>query len=216
LTRLDPPGNEELDALAQRVLEAHAALDTGLHESGRRFPVAAIEMLWRAVLEYSAAMKGLKWLHRDVVRELSGLREYLELATFKTPSDVLRTADRIECMLFAGYDPYPEDDEGPYSKTMLGEKGHEFGLREDQCAGCEAFDRVDELGLCENCSAKLERDLIRERDWAYSVTAYGLNDEKREEVRRQIVGEFGEDLELIAPSRRVKPKRQRWRGRKPK
>jgi len=211
LARLDPPGNEELDALAQRVLEARAELDTGLPESGRRFPVAAIEMLWRAVLEYSAAMKGLKWLHRDVVRELSGLREYLELATFKTAPDVLQTADRIECLLFAGYDPYPEDGDGPYSENT---KGHEFGSRDDQCAGCEAFGRIDDLGLCENCSTKLERDLIRERDWAYSVTAYGLNDEQREEVRRQIVGEFGEDLELIAPSRRVKPKRKRWKGRK--
>jgi hypothetical protein len=214
LARIDPPGNVELDALAQRVLEARAELDSRLHESGRRFPVAAIEMLWRAVLDYSAAMKGLKWLHRDVVRELSGFREYLELATFKTPPDVLQTADRMECILFAGYDPYPEDDERPYSKSMPGKMRHEFGQWDDQCAGCGVFGSIDDLGLCEDCSRKLDRDLIRERDWARSVTAYGLNDEQREEVRRQIVGEFGEDLELIAPSRRLKPKRQRWKRRK--
>lgn len=200
--------------MAQRVLEARAELDTRLHETGKRFPVAATEMLWRSVLEYSAAMKGLKWLHRDVVRELSGLREYLELATFKTPPDVLQIADRMECILFAGHDPYPEDDERPYSKNMLGETEHEFGLRDDQCAGCGVFRRIDDLGLCEDCSKKLDRDLIRERDWARSVTAYGLNDEQREEVRRQIVGEFGENLELMAPSRRLNPKRKRWKGRK--
>jgi hypothetical protein len=55
-------------------------------------------------------MKSLKWLHRDVARELSGLREYLELERFKTPPDAVRRADQMECMLFADYDPYPDDD----------------------------------------------------------------------------------------------------------
>ncbi len=93
---------------------------------------------------------------------------------------------------------------------------HEFGLRDDQCPGCEVFHRIDDLELCEDCSKKLDRDLIRERDWACSVTAYGLNDEQREKIRRQVISEFGEGLELVASSWRVKPKRKRWKGRKQK
>ncbi len=83
-----------------------------------------------------------------------------------------------------------------------------------ECAGCEIFGRINDLGLCEGCSGKLERDLIRNRDWAYSVTAYGLSHEQREDVRKQVVRKYGEGLELIAPSRPAKSNRKRRKGRK--
>jgi hypothetical protein len=44
----------------------------------------------------------------------------------------------------------------------------------------------------------LERDLIRQRDWEYSATAFLLSDEAREDLRRKVVAEYGEGLELIA------------------
>ena len=212
---MDALENPVLDALAERVLEAYAEFDARLGKRGRRFPVAEFDRLWRAVLEYSAAMKSLKWLHRDVAREFSGFREYLELESFKTPSDAVRRADQMECILFAGYDPYPDDDEPPGFEDMMGEMESEIGRHEDECAGCEQVRRVDESGLCEDCSQKLERDLIRERDWAHSATAYGVSDERREDMRRQIVDKFGEGLELIAPSRQVElnRKRRKRRGR---
>lgn len=206
---MDALENPVLDALAERVLEAYAEFDARLGKRGRRFPVAEFDRLWRAVLEYSAAMKSLKWLHRDVAREFSGFREYLELESFKTPSDAVRRADQMECILFAGYDPYLDDDEPPGFENAMGETESDFGRHEAECAGCEQFRRVNELGLCENCSQKLERDLIRKRDWAYSVTAYGMSDERREDMRRQIVDNFGEGLELIAPSRGIEMKRKR-------
>ena len=211
---MNTPGNAALDVLAKRVLEARTELDARLDRRGSRFPMEEFDRLWQAVAEYAAQMKSRMWLHRDVAREFSGFREYLQLEIFDTPGDALRRADRMEIVLFADYDAYPEDDERPGSENMMGETEHEFGLRVDQCAGCEDFRRIDDLGLCEDCSKKLDRDLIRERDWACSVTAYGLNDEQREEVRRQVIGEFGEGLELVAPSRRAKPKRKRWKGRK--
>lgn len=71
------------------------------------------DRLWLAVTEYSAAMKGLNWLHRDVAREISGFREYLQLELFKTPSDVLRRADQMESILFADQDPYLDYDDPP-------------------------------------------------------------------------------------------------------
>jgi hypothetical protein len=90
---MDALENPALDALAERVLKAYAEFDARLGKRGRRFPLAEFDRLWRAVLEYSAAMKSLKWLHRDVAREFSGFREYLELESFKTPSDAVRRAD---------------------------------------------------------------------------------------------------------------------------
>ncbi len=63
MTKMDALEDPTPDALAKRVLEAHAEFDARLGRRGRHFPVAEFDRLWRAVLEYSAAMKSLKWLH---------------------------------------------------------------------------------------------------------------------------------------------------------
>jgi len=39
-----------------------------------------------------------------------------------------------------------------------------FGFSEGECHGCDLFTRLNDLGLCEECAGKLERDLIRQRD----------------------------------------------------
>jgi hypothetical protein len=75
----------------------------------------------------------------------------------------------------------------------------EFGLHEAECQGCDIFTRVNDVGLCEECAPKLDRDLIRQRDWDYSVTAYMVPPEQREELRKKVIQEYGKDLELIAP-----------------
>ncbi len=90
----------------------------------------------------------------------------------------------------------------------------EFGLWDAECKGCEVFTRVNDLGLCEECAAKLERDLIRQRDWDYSVTAFGMPPEKRENLRERVVREYGEELELIVPPESEKKKNKK-RKRKP-
>ena len=77
---------------------------------------------------------------------------------------------------------------------------NKLGFYEAECAGCEAFTRVDDVGLCFDCAGKLERDFIRERNWDYSAMAFGVPPEKQEELRRQIIKEHGEALELIVPS----------------
>jgi len=88
-----------------------------------------------------------------------------------------------------------------------------FGFYEGECRGCDIFTRVDDVGLCEECAAKLDRDLVRQRDWQYSTMAYGVPPEKREELHRNIVQQYGEDLELIA-SAEVKRSKSRSRKRR--
>lgn len=83
---------------------------------------------------------------------------------------------------------------------------NDFGILEAECQGCDIFARVDDLGLCEECSAKLDRDLIRQRDWDYSAMAFGVPPQKREKLRAAIIREYGEDLELIAPRDSEKPR----------
>lgn len=72
-----------------------------------------------------------------------------------------------------------------------------------QCYACDLLGQVDDLGLCEECRTKLERDLVRQRDWDYSAWAFGLSDEGREELYRQVIAQYGKQLELIAPAEEV-------------
>lgn len=77
----------------------------------------------------------------------------------------------------------------------------EFGFYEAVCQGCDTFGPVDDLGLCEDCTAKLDRDMIRQRHWDYSASAFGVPKGKREELRALVIKEYGAELELIAPEK---------------
>lgn len=113
-SRLEATDRKALDALARRFMECRAELDTQLHNTRRRrFPIELFDQLWQAVLDYTAAMQDQDWLHKTVAGECNGFREYLQLQEFKTPEEVLQRAERIECLVFSGYDPYFEGDEPP-------------------------------------------------------------------------------------------------------
>lgn len=95
---------------------------------------------------------------------------------------------------------------------MLFETGDDqYGFYESECLGCDTFTRTDDIGLCEDCAGKLDRDFIRQRDWDYSATAFTVSSEFREELRSAIIHEYGKALELISTSI---PKRSRSKGRK--
>ncbi len=79
-----------------------------------------------------------------------------------------------------------------------------FGLYDGECQVCGLFGRVDDLILCEECAGKLDRDLIRLRDWDYSVTAFGVPASKHEELRGQVVAQYGKELELITSKEKKK------------
>ena len=68
------------------------------------------------------------------------------------------------------------------------------------CTGCELPFPVNDLGLCDKCFANLERDLIRDRDWEYSATAFMTAPDQLEEVRQRIIRDYGEAHELITTS----------------
>jgi hypothetical protein len=78
--------------------------------------------------------------------------------------------------------------------------------------------RINDMALCEECAGRLERDLIRERAWDHSATAYGVSADQREELRRRVVRQYGEKLELIAPTNTGSKKRRarRKKGRLPR
>lgn len=205
-----------VDVLATRLLAACAEFDTRLQENRGCFPDKEFGRLWQTVREYCAGMKGLGWLHREVAREISGLREYLQLEEFRTPGKALAMADRMECILFSDYDPYFRGEEPPVFGDTDWEVDDEFGDYEGSCAGCDELGRLDNLGLCRHCGDKLERDLLRKRDWAYSTTAFGMTEEQCEVARSQVLKQFGDDLEIITASKDGSSPQKRRKRRKPK
>ena len=89
-----------------------------------------------------------------------------------------------------------------------------WGIWDGKCQACDGYGRVNDLSLCEDCAGKLERDLIRQREWDYSASAFGLPSEAREALRRQVIAKFGEALELIAPPEKVQKNRSSQKRKK--
>ena len=48
-----------------------------------------------------------------MVSAVNGLVQYLQGERKKVPGEVLWEADRLECLLFGGYDPHFDGDEPP-------------------------------------------------------------------------------------------------------
>jgi hypothetical protein len=95
---------------------------------------------------------------------------------------------------------------------MPGENDEDaHSLYETACCGCDAFTRTDDIGLCEECAGKLDRDMIRQRAWDYSATVFAVPPERREELRSAVIRQYGKDLELVAPD---VPERPATKGRK--
>ncbi len=81
------------------------------------------------------------------------------------------------------------------------------------CAGCDLPFPVNDLGLCDGCFMKLERDLIRERDWDYSATAFMTAPDQLEALRERVIQDYGAAYELIVDPKTVaKPKRKNKRS----
>ena len=73
-----------------------------------------------------------------------------------------------------------------------------FDLWEGQCQACERWGPVNDLMLCEECDAKIQRDLIRARNWDYVAAAFGLDDEARKRLRVEVIRQYGPQNELMA------------------
>jgi len=84
---------------------------------------------------------------------------------------------------------------------MFQDIGHngKYNDFEGFCQSCENYAALNDLSLCTECAEKLERDLIRQREWDYSISAFALDDQEREKLRQEILREYGEAYELIVP-----------------
>lgn len=107
-----PDCDVDTAALEEAVAEAHGLFVGELQPRGRRWPAAAFRKLCQAVESYVKATADSEVIHRSVAYAVNGLRELVEMAP-RVPADAALQADRLESMVFSGYDPYFEGNEPP-------------------------------------------------------------------------------------------------------
>ena len=72
-----------------------------------------------------------------------------------------------------------------------------FGVFEAECQTCDLFGPVNDIRLCAECSSKPDRDMLRQRAWDYSATAFGVAPEKYEGLWAATIAEHGAALEFV-------------------
>lgn len=104
---------EELQAQAEQdVIDAWTLFQVALTRKGP-YPMRELKGILEAVTRYTAAMQDSLFIHKTVAGTFSGFREFLEVERKRVPGEAPALGDRIETILFSGYDPYFEGDEPP-------------------------------------------------------------------------------------------------------
>jgi hypothetical protein len=98
------------DQLVEDVQQTYARFEQALHRA-KPFPQKAFAQFFQAAWRYAESVKDKEIIHRKVASVVSGLRETLE--ALRVPGDAIASVDRLECLLFSGYDPHFEGDEPP-------------------------------------------------------------------------------------------------------
>lgn len=102
----------EKDRIARQTADLRVTFDMALSNK-RKYPVAEFNAFVQSARRYIEITARDPMIHKSVAQAVNGLREFLELERKRIPGDILFEADRLECQLFAGYDPSFDGDEPP-------------------------------------------------------------------------------------------------------
>jgi hypothetical protein len=98
--------------VAKEVEDLRISFEMALSDR-RKYPVKEFAAFAEAVRRYVEMTKDDIKIHKSVVNSVNGLREFIQLERKRIPGDIVFQADRLECLVFAGYDPSFEGDEPP-------------------------------------------------------------------------------------------------------
>jgi hypothetical protein len=79
----------------------------------RKYPVQQFRLAWEIGRRYAEMTKRDVMLHRVVVSAVNGMTDYLRCERKRVPEEVVLKAQRLESLVFAGYDSYFELSETP-------------------------------------------------------------------------------------------------------
>jgi len=92
-------------------MECWVDFQLGLSSDKRKYPIQRFKAFWAVTKVYAELTRSDPLIHRSVAEAVNGLIDFLEVERKRVPDHVLRDAERLECLLFSGYDPYFEGDE---------------------------------------------------------------------------------------------------------
>jgi hypothetical protein len=79
----------------------------------RKYPVQQFRLVCEIGRQYAERTKNDAMIHRVVVRAVNGMTDYLTCERKRVPEEIVVKAQRLESLVFSGYDPYFEGDEPP-------------------------------------------------------------------------------------------------------
>jgi len=103
--------SREMDRLATEAMQCWADFQEGLSSDKQKYPLQQFRAFWAVTKRYAELTRSDPLIHRSVAGAVNGLVDFLEAERKCVPGDVLRDAERLECLLFSGYDPHFEGDE---------------------------------------------------------------------------------------------------------
>ena len=103
----------EMDRLATEAMQCWADFQEGLSSDKQKYPLPQFRAFWAVTKRYAELTRSDPLIHRSVAGAVNGLVDFLEAERKCVPGVVLRDAERLECLLFSGYDPHFEGDEPP-------------------------------------------------------------------------------------------------------
>ena len=101
----------EKDRLAAEVAERYSAFEEALFRDKRRYPLQEFKSFWEVGRRYAELTKSDALIHRKVVEVVNGLKDMVGMGRKRIPANVPWDAERLECLVFSGYDPDFEGDE---------------------------------------------------------------------------------------------------------
>ena len=102
----------EKDRLAAEFQERWIDFQMTLSDK-RKYPVQQFRVAWEIGRRYAEMTKNDAMVHRDVVSTVNGMTDYLTCERKRVPEEVVLKAQRLESLVFSGYDPYFVGDEPP-------------------------------------------------------------------------------------------------------
>jgi hypothetical protein len=101
----------EKDRLAAEAMQCWSDFQERLSSGKQKYPVQELRAFWAVTKRYAELTGSDPLIHRSVSGAINGLLDFLEAERKCVPANVLRDAERLECLLFSGYDPQFEGDE---------------------------------------------------------------------------------------------------------
>jgi len=101
----------EMDRLATEAMQCWADFQEDLSSDRQKYPLQQFRAFWAVTKRYAELTRSDPLIHRSVAGAVNGLVDFLEAERKCVPGDVLRDAERLECLLFSEYDPHFEGDE---------------------------------------------------------------------------------------------------------